>query len=60
MAPVREAARQARADWREALEGACAAALSVADGPSYKAIGMLLRNRRRKPGGEDYAIRRFK
>ena len=46
------------------LEDVCAAALSVTDSPSYKAIITLIRNRGRKPGpghdGEDYAIRRFK
>ena len=47
-----------------ALGEICAAALAVTDGPSYKAISTLIRNRGRKPGpgrdGEDYAIRRFK
>ena len=46
------------------MEDVCAAALSVTDSPSYKAINTLIRNRGRKPGpghdGEDYAIRRFK
>ena len=48
------------------LEDVCAAALSVTDSPSYKAISTLIRNRRRRIGpddggnGEDYAIRRFK
>jgi len=48
----------------DALEEICAAALTVTDSPSYKAISTLIRNRGRKPGpghdGEDYAIRRFK
>ena len=49
-----------------ALEEACAAALSVTEAPSYKAINVLCRNRRRGKGSgpdvaasDDYAIRRF-
>ena len=47
------------------LEDICAAALTVTDRPSYKAINTLARNRSRRKGAggggksEDYAIRRF-